>query len=116
VTVLLSLMVASFLLAAGFCRVAPAVGLLDRPNDRSLHSSVTPVGVGVVPVSLLALGLVLYEAADFNHYAWPVAGLLIVLSGVGLWDDRWDSQADCVLCSIFWPERRCPGTRRGWKG
>ena len=89
VTVLLSLMVASFLLAAGFCRVAPAVGLLDRPNDRSLHSSVTPVGVGVVPVSLLALGLVLYEAADFNHYAWPVAGLLIVLCGVGLWDDRW---------------------------
>ena len=87
-TTLLSLLVASCLLSWGFCRIAPALGLLDLPNDRSLHRTATPVGVGVVPVVLIALGLI-FDTAAFNHLALLVAGILIVLCAVGLWDDRW---------------------------
>ena len=40
-----------------FLRVAPWLGLVDYPNERSLHISPTVVSGGVVPMALLALSL-----------------------------------------------------------
>ncbi len=49
--------VASWILVAYLIRVAPRVGLLDQPNDRSLHTQVTPRGGGLGFVVVLALVL-----------------------------------------------------------
>lgn len=69
-----SLIVTAFVLSAGLCalarRVAPLVGLVDRPGGRKAHQRVTPLGGGVAiwltVVIVLAIGaMVAPEAGRF---------------------------------------------------
>ena len=69
-----------------FVRYAPALGLVDHPNDRSLHGTPTVVGAGVVPVTLIALYLAM--TASFPG-AGILATVLMGLTAMGLADDRW---------------------------
>lgn len=58
---------ATWLLVALLVRFAPQIGLLDKPNERSLHQNVTPRGGG--------LGFVMVVAA--------MAGWLLIADGIG---------------------------------
>jgi Fuc2NAc and GlcNAc transferase len=69
-----------------FIRLAPRLGLLDQPNHRSMHSAPTAVGGGVVPAILIAGYLLSFVPIPG---AQGVAGLLLMLSLIGLSDDRW---------------------------
>ena len=69
-----------------YVRYAPALGLVDHPNDRSLHGTPTVVGAGVVPVTLIALYLAM--TASFPG-AGILATVLMGLTAMGLADDRW---------------------------
>ncbi len=69
-----------------FIRLAPRLGLLDQPNQRSLHTAPTPVGGGIVPVVLIAGYLLCFAPIEG---ARGVAGLLLILGLIGLSDDRW---------------------------
>jgi len=55
--------VATSLIVAGLVRLAPRLGLLDRPNKRSSHTRVTPRGGGIGFVIVVAAGL-LWLASD----------------------------------------------------
>ena len=69
-----------------FIRLAPGLGLVDRPNDRSLHTAPTVVGGGVVPVILIAGYLFGFSPMAGAH---GVAWLLLILGAIGLSDDKW---------------------------
>lgn len=51
----------NWILVACLIRVAPKIGLVDRPNERSLHSKVVPRGggTGLVIVLIVAMGIAL---------------------------------------------------------
>ncbi|MEE4202976.1 MAG: hypothetical protein V2I45_05055 [Halieaceae bacterium] len=70
-----------------FMSIAPRVGLIDRPNARSLHQRPTVVGAGVAPVLGVMAGWLWWPALPF---AAPSSltlaiGMLLV---TGLADDR----------------------------
>ena len=73
-----------------FLRIAPSLGLIDRPNERSQHSHATPVGAGVVSAIVFALGLWLWVPSpagmtpSLGLYALLVVGVALL----GLLDDR----------------------------
>lgn len=73
-----------------FRRFAFAWGFLDLPNERSSHEGVVPRGGGAVLVLAVLAGL----AVAARTWQWTpgvvavLAGLAL-MSGVGLWDDRW---------------------------
>ena len=73
-----------------FRRAAFAWGFLDRPNERSSHEGVVPRGGGAALVLAVLSGM----AVASRTWQWGpgvvavLAGLALV-SGVGLWDDRW---------------------------
>lgn len=76
------------LAAAGlrcYLRIAPALNLIDHPNERSLHATPTVVGAGVVP--MLTLVGVIALNSDLPS-AFAVAALMLGLVLIGLWDDR----------------------------
>lgn len=50
----------TWLLVGQLIRLAPRIGLLDRPNERSSHTRVTPRGGGIGFVIAIALGLVVW--------------------------------------------------------
>src|SRR4051794_33962606 len=72
-------------------RKAPAMGLMDLPNERSSHSQVTPRGGGIGLVTSWSLGCVGWWVWQREHLLSGEIFLLfmvcaIVISAVSLWD------------------------------
>lgn len=85
-------LVVNWLLVAFLIRYAPRIGLLDRPNARSLHTKVTPRGGGVGLVLVLALGMgaVLSLGAVGGGLRFPLIfylGAALFVASVSLRDD-----------------------------
>lgn len=84
--------VLSWLLVPVVVRVATALGFLDQPAERKLHTSVTPLlgGVSVFVAAMIvwAIGMRLlpHAAADWEAY-YLLTGAAVALA-VGVWDDR----------------------------
>ena len=95
---LLCLLIASTLGLLLYLRIAPFLGLVDHPTDRGLHAEPTVVGAGVVSVSLLAAVLALGPPA----YGARIAALfLMLLTAIGLIDDRWGLASSLrLLCYL----------------
>lgn len=76
--------IAALLLAAEviYFRVADRLNIIDRPNERSSHSTVVLRGGGVI----FLFGAVLWAAFFGLDYPWFLAGLLAV-GVVSFWDD-----------------------------
>ena len=69
-------------------RLAPRVGLVDWPNDRSLHADPRPRGGGAAIALGTAAALAAYLGpSDLGRQGAVVAGGLLLLTVVGLWDD-----------------------------
>lgn len=80
---------------------APALAPLDRPNDRSLHSTPTPRTGGLAILASVALGVMIVEASGWagvsfwqtadpsraHLWSW-VLGMALVIGAVSFWDDR----------------------------
>jgi glycosyltransferase WbpL len=84
----------AFLLAAlgtpAFRKAALAWGLLDLPNPRSSHQEVVARGGGIPLLLAAGVGLVLAappQSVGRAPMVTVVVGLLVI-AGVGLWDDR----------------------------
>src|ERR1041385_8828815 len=82
----------SWLLAPLGVRVAWAVGCLDQPAARKLHTTSTAMlGGAVVFVAAIATWLLLLGVVPHSTSRWEawylLAGAAVIL-GVGLWDDR----------------------------
>ena len=82
----------TWLLVAVVIRLAPALGLMDRPNSRSSHTRLTPRGGGlgfVVTVAVALLVAVVTGVAGPESGAiegWHV-GLALIVAGVSFSDD-----------------------------
>ena len=79
----------SLLLVAGVRQFAPAWGLIDTPNDRSIHRSQTPRGAGLGFFVAVALVILLFHF----HYILMHAGVFLAIFVVvvaGLLDDLHD--------------------------
>ncbi len=63
---------ATWLLVGQLIRLAPRIGLLDRPNERSSHTRVTPRGGGIGFVVAISLAVALYAAVAGGR--WTVDG------------------------------------------
>jgi len=61
-------------LVAGLVRLAPRLGLLDRPNERSSHTQVTPRGGGLGFVVMVAGAIGLLWAIGRDDVAFGLAG------------------------------------------
>ena len=80
---------ATWLLVGQLIRLAPQIGLLDRPNERSSHTRVTPRGGGIGFVVAISLAVAVYAAVDGGRSAvdggqWAVGGGRLAVVG-GLW-------------------------------
>ncbi len=88
--------VLSWLLVPLVIRVALAIGFLDHPEARKLHTAATPLlgGVSVFIAALIAWGVAMrmlpHAPADWEAY-YLLTGAAIAL-GVGVWDDRFGMQ------------------------
>lgn len=88
--------VLSWLLVPWVVRLATAIGFIDQPEARKLHTSATPLlgGVSVFVAALAAWGAVMsrlpHTAADWEAY-YLLTGAAVAL-GVGVWDDRFGMQ------------------------
>lgn len=79
-------------LVAGLIRFAPKIGLLDRPNNRSLHTKVTPRGggLGFVVFFAVALGTLLLLGVIAGELRSPLMvylGAALFIATVSLRDD-----------------------------
>lgn len=91
---------ASLLLVRVFCRYAGVYGLLDVPNARSSHDSVTPRGGGIVFVLLwLVVMSYAYKKGVLTLNDWKLfVPTTLVVSLLGFWDDRRTLSAQIRLC------------------
>lgn len=80
---------ASWLVVGAVIRAAPQLGLVDNPNDRSLHHRPTPRGGGIgIVVACLAV-LLAVAATDPLPLPWGLIAIgLVLVAGIGWWDDH----------------------------
>jgi len=85
--------VATWVLVSVLIRFAPRIGLVDRPNERSLHSRVTPRGGGIaiVGVVLAFFGAIVVwgraGAVGFETSLEVYIATALFVAVVSLWDD-----------------------------
>ncbi len=73
-----------------FIRLAPKLGFVDIPNERSMHKTPIPRGAGVAFVSsalLVSFLLMIFDYEQLSRYFWIYLAILIVFIG-GVIDDR----------------------------
>lgn len=63
-------------------------GLIDRPQDRSLHQTVVPRGGGAALIGAVTAGVLAAATLGADPRVWVVVGLAAALGTVGLVDDR----------------------------
>lgn len=78
-------LVVVWVIVRGLIRFAPRIGLVDRPNERSLHTRATPRGGGIGFVVVIFAGVVLGAWGRPEWMLYGAAGLMV--AGLSLWDD-----------------------------
>jgi len=73
-----------------FKHVASLLGLIDRPNERSVHSKGTPRGAGIAFVFSALLLFLLNHFSLLMHYKWTIVAILFVFT-IGILDDHKDA-------------------------
>jgi Fuc2NAc and GlcNAc transferase len=79
----------SWLALRGVERHASAVGLIDRPNERSSHVHPRPRGggIGIILGTAAGVGVAALTGISVGREAATVLGAAVIVAGVGLWDD-----------------------------
>ncbi|MBI1222774.1 MAG: UDP-GlcNAc--UDP-phosphate GlcNAc-1-phosphate transferase [Bacteroidetes bacterium] len=73
------------LLILGYFKLADKFNIIDKPNERSSHSSITIRGGGIV----FTLAVIAWYALFGMQYSWFVGGLVLI-AGISFLDDRFD--------------------------
>ena len=69
---------------------ASKFSLVDIPNDRSEHTSITPRGAGIGFVLSVLISLLFFHFDLFSHYIYTIFAIIMVFS-IGVWDDVHDT-------------------------
>ena len=86
-----------------FIRFAHRVGLLDHADSRKQHVGAFPLVGGLVFFSALGLSFSLLEVPEKLE---AIAGFLVAIFVMGLFDDRFDLPASFRLCIQICGNRR----------
>ncbi len=84
--ILISIALLTFVMILLLIRYAPKLGLVDRPNERSMHQKITPRGAGIAFVSAIYLSLFLFDPQYLKKYDFIYIAIALVWIG-GIWDD-----------------------------
>ncbi len=90
----------SVILIALLVKYASRIGLVDVPNERSMHERVVPRGAGLAFVSSVFLALLFFDLDYLLRYYYVYAAIAIVFI-VGLWDDYRDISPKIKFIFIF---------------
>jgi len=69
-----------------FIHYSPKIGLVDIPNERSVHTKVIPRGAGIAFVVSVLLSLLFFEFEHFRMYYYIYFAIALIFSA-GVWDD-----------------------------
>lgn len=91
---------ATFFFIKLLIRFAPALGLVDIPNHRSVHTDITPRGAGIgIVFGVIVSDIVFFNEIVFSHIAVFLAIFLVFV--VGVLDDHRDATAKTKFYVIF---------------
>jgi UDP-GlcNAc:undecaprenyl-phosphate GlcNAc-1-phosphate transferase len=97
---LVTVFVLSFVFIKLIIRYAPALGLVDIPNHRSIHTKVIPRGAGIGMIfAVIFSDLIFYNTTTFSHL-WTLVGIFLVFI-VGVLDDHRDASPKVKFLVIF---------------
>ncbi len=97
---LVSIFIISFISIYLLIRNAEKLGLVDIPNERSMHKKVTPRGAGIAFVLPVLLVVILFDLAYFKTYYYIYLAIAIVFIA-GAWDDVKDISPKLKFLFIF---------------
>jgi len=84
--ILISIALLTFVMILLLIRYAPKLGLVDRPNERSMHQKITPRGAGIAFVASIYISLLLFDPQYLKKYDYIYIAIALVSIG-GIWDD-----------------------------
>ena len=90
------LLIGLFLLEIMYFRLADKFNIIDKPNERSSHTSITLRGGGVI----FYIGILLYFLLGGFQYPWFFAGLTLII-GISFADDIRPQSSKLRLCVHF---------------
>ena len=81
-------------------KFADKLGLVDVPNERSMHTNLTPRGAGIAFVSSVFLSLLVFDFSYLVQYYY-IYGAIAIVFAVGIWDDYQDISPKLKFIFIF---------------
>ena len=100
ILLLVSIFFTSFVGIYILMKYADKLGLLDIPNERSMHKNLIPRGAGIAFVSSVFIVLLILDIEYLKTYYYIYAAIAIVFF-VGVWDDVQDVSPKIKFIFIF---------------
>ncbi|HFU76331.1 MAG TPA: undecaprenyl/decaprenyl-phosphate alpha-N-acetylglucosaminyl 1-phosphate transferase, partial [Arcobacter sp.] len=97
---LISVFMFTFISISFYKKFAENLGLLDVPNERSVHNKITPRGAGIAFVLSVFLVVILFDFQHFIKYYYVYLAIAIVFAA-GVWDDMKDISPKVKFIFIF---------------
>ena len=97
---LITIFLISCIFIALLVKFASKIGLVDIPNERSMHENVIPRGAGLAFVSSVFITLLLFDFDYLVKYYYVYLAIAIVFIA-GLWDDYKDISPKIKFIFIF---------------
>jgi len=97
---LVSIFIVTFISIYLLIHNAKKMGLVDIPNDRSMHKKMTPRGAGIAFVIPIFLIVILFDLEYFKTYYYIYLAIAIVFIA-GAWDDIKDISPKLKFIFIF---------------
>ena len=82
-----------------FITMAPKLGFLDIPNERSSHKKVTPRGAGIVFGFIFLFGIIFFDLGTFSENKYTFLAIFIIYI-CGVVDDKFSISAKQKLVFI----------------
>ena len=80
--------------------MAPQLGFVDVPNERSSHKKVTPRGAGIVFGFIFLFGIIFFDLGTFSENKYTFLAILIIYI-CGVVDDKFTISAKQKLVFII---------------
>lgn len=97
---LLVAFLATFIFINWLIRYAPSIGLVDVPNDRSVHKEVKPRGAGIgIVLGVLVSDVLCFNQMVTSHFFVFIAVLMVFV--IGVLDDHRDATPKTKFYVIF---------------
>jgi len=98
---LVSIFLISLLSTVIFIKFAKRIGLIDIPNERSMHIDPIARGVGIAFVMAVLIGLFIFDYEHLKTYYYIYLAIIFVLLA-GVWDDMKDISPKIKFIFIFY--------------